>query len=75
MESKSQRFVRLAEKRTNKIISMVRLLGNCSNRSNYEYSERQVQQIFDALFQEIEDAKKKFSSLSETKGRFNLRAD
>jgi len=75
METKNQKFVRIAEKRTNKIISMIRLLGNCSNRSNYDYSEKQIQQIFDALSQEIEDAKKKFSSGNEKRGKFNLRVD
>ena len=31
-ETKREKFVRMAEARTIKIISMVRLLGNCSNR-------------------------------------------
>lgn len=31
-ESKRDRFVRIAEARTNKIIDMIQLLGNCSNR-------------------------------------------
>ena len=39
-ESKREKFVRMAEARTIKIISMVRLLGNCSNRLAYEYSEK-----------------------------------
>lgn len=32
-ESKRDKFVRLAEARTNKIIDMLQLLGNCSNTS------------------------------------------
>ena len=36
-ETKREKFVRMAEARTIKIISMVRLLGNCSNRLAYEY--------------------------------------
>ncbi len=35
-ETKREKFVRMAEARTIKIISMVRLLGNCSNRLAYE---------------------------------------
>jgi len=31
-ESKRDRFVRLAEARTNKIIDMLQLLGNCAKR-------------------------------------------
>ena len=29
METKEERFVRIAEARTNKIINMIQLLGNC----------------------------------------------
>ena len=42
-ESKRDRFVRLAENRTNKIINMVQLLGNCANTSIYEYSDTDVE--------------------------------
>ena len=35
MESKKERFVRIAEARTNKIIDMIRLLGNCSSKATY----------------------------------------
>ena len=37
METKREKFVRLVEARTNKIIAMIRLLGNCSNKANYDY--------------------------------------
>ena len=39
METKNDRFVRIAEARTNKIIDMIRLLGNCSNKASYDYSK------------------------------------
>ena len=42
MNEKRERFVRVAESRTNKIIEMIRLLGNCSNKSNYEYDEKDI---------------------------------
>ena len=35
-ESKRDRFERVAVARVNKITAMLRLLGNCSNSSNYE---------------------------------------
>ena len=44
-QEKSQRFKRVAEARTNKIIESIRLLGNCSNRSNYEYTDKEVKEI------------------------------
>ena len=35
-ETKREKFMRLAEARTNKIIDMIQLLGNCSNQNQYE---------------------------------------
>ena len=48
-ESKKEKFIRLAEARTNKILNMMRLLGNCSNKNNYEYTEQDIQKIFKTL--------------------------
>ena len=61
-ETKREKFVRMAEARTIKIISMVRLLGNCSNRLAYEYSEKDVNKIFSAIESAVVDAKKRFKS-------------
>lgn len=61
-ESKREKFVRMAEARTIKIISMVRLLGNCSNRLAYEYSDKDVTKIFTAIETAVADAKKRFKS-------------
>lgn len=62
MESKRDRFVRIAEARTNKIISMIRLLGNCSNKASYEYSEADIQKMFATIDRELKATKQKFSS-------------
>ena len=48
-ETKRDKFVRLAEARTNKIISMIRLLGNCSNSRIYEYSREDIKKIFSTI--------------------------
>ena len=44
-ETKEERFIRLAEARVNKILSMMRLLGNLSSTGFYQYSRDQVEQI------------------------------
>ena len=73
-ESKRERFVRLAETRTNKIINMVQLLGNCSNTSAYEYTEADIEQIFSAIEASVREAKKKFTKTETTKiTRFTLK--
>ena len=73
METKRDKFVRLAEARTNKIISMLQLLGNCSNTSAYDYSQQDVDKIFSAIENEVREAKKKFNKTESKKGsRFTL---
>lgn len=73
-ESKREKFVRLAEARTNKIIDMLQLLGNCSNTSVYEYTQKDIDQIFGAIELELREAKKKFSKTESIKStRFVLK--
>ncbi len=72
-EDKRSKFVRIAESRTNKIINMIRLLGNCSSKSTYDYTDKDVDKIFTALKAELDDAKKRFqSSDSRRSGEFKL---
>ena len=72
METKRDKFVRLAEARTNKIIDMIRLLGNCSNKSNYDYTDADVQKIFSTLEKELKNAKLKFSMSEVEEDKFRL---
>lgn len=73
-ESKREKFVRLAEARTNKIIDTIQLLGNCSNTSAYEYTQQDVDQIFAAIEAEIREAKKKFAKTESVRSsKFSLK--
>lgn len=72
-ETKREKFVRLAETRTNKIIDMLQLLGNCSNSSAYDYSQEDVDKIFSAIESEVKEARKKFNKIESKKStRFTL---
>ena len=72
-ETKRQKFVRLAESRTNKIIDMLQLLGNCSNSSAYDYTQEDVDKIFSAIESEVKEARKKFNKIESNKSkRFTL---
>jgi len=73
MENKRERFVRIAETRTNKILDMVRLLANCANKSNYDYNEEDVKQIFTAIEKEVKNAKNAFLGLESTEEKFTLK--
>ena len=72
METKREKFVRLAEARTNKIIDMIRLLGNCSNKSNYDYTDTDIQKIFLAIDKELKNTKLKFSVSDVVDDKFRL---
>jgi len=72
-ENKRERFVRLAEARTNKILDMLKLLGNCSSKANYDYSDEDVRKIFGTLERELKNTRAKFSSSDNRKEeRFTL---
>ena len=72
-ETKRAKFVRIAEARTNKIIDMLQLLGNCSNANAYDYTQKDVDKIFNAIESEVREAKKKFSKMESKKStRFTL---
>lgn len=72
-ETKNERFIRIAEARTNKIINMINLLSNCSNKNNYEYTDEDVKKIFLAIENELKIAKHKFENAGIEKKEFKLR--
>ena len=71
-ESKHDKFVRLAETRTNKIMDLIRLLRNCSNTATYEYSHDEVERIFQAIESEIKETKKSFQRVGKKNKKFSL---
>lgn len=66
-DDKKDRFIRIAENRTNKIIKMIKLLGNCANKSAYDYNNEQVQKIFSAIEKELKITKAKFADRDDDK--------
>ncbi len=71
METKNEKFKRIAENRVNRIIDQIRVLGNLSNTSNYEYSMDEVNQIFKTIEVELANTKEMFELANEK--RFKLR--
>lgn len=71
-ESKRERFIRIAEARTNKILDMIQLLGNCANKSTYEYTEKDVTEIFNSIDKELKVAKMKFTTANDKARKFRL---
>ncbi len=72
IETRPQKFTRLAEQRVNSILDKIRLLGQLSNRSNYEYTDAQVEMIFKAIQKDLSAVKLKFREGSNGRKRFSL---
>lgn len=62
---KAAKFIELANKRVNKAIKDMQLVGNLSNKQNYDYSEEQARKIVRALQQELDHIKQGFLSGEE----------
>ena len=72
MKEKRERFKRIAENRTNKILEQIRLLGNCSNKHNYDYTDEDIKKIFSVIENELKEAKLKYTSQAN-KEKFKLK--
>lgn len=71
-ETNREKFVRIAEARTQKIIDTIRLLGNCSNSYVYEFTAKDVDKIFSTIENELRIAKQKFTGNGGKDSRFKL---
>ena len=60
-KDKSEKFRTLAEKRVTSALKQMKLIGNLSSRSNYSYTEEQVEMILKALKQGVKDVERRFS--------------
>ena len=69
-ETKQERFKRVATKRTNEVLEKIRILGNCANKSTYEFTEEEVNKIFTEIEKQLKMTKLKF--LSGRRERFKL---
>ena len=72
-ESDRDKFVRLATKRVNNALKAIQLIGNLSNRTNYDFTDNDVEKIFSALTNEIRNSRERFKASSAKKNSgFNL---
>ena len=56
------KFIRLAEKRINKVAKQLQLIGNLSNKTNYAYSDEEVEKMFDYVDSCVQLARERFKS-------------
>ena len=74
MRNKRKKFIELAEKRVNKALKQLQLIGNLSNKRNYEYDQSDYRKIFRAIDEEVKSMKQKFIDADkDDKSKFKLR--
>lgn len=71
-ETKADAFKRLGNKRVKAALDKIRLVGNLSNRSSYEYTDEQVAKIEDTLMQEVSRVINKFRRHTDDGPKFEL---
>ena len=64
-EEKRAKFEELAEKRAAKIMDAVRVLGNLSDKGNYDYTPEHVEAVFGAIDKAVTAAKDEFLGKSQ----------
>jgi hypothetical protein len=72
-DRKHAKFRELAEKRTNKALEAIRLIGNLSNRQVYVYDESEVRKVVKALRDAVSEVESRFGkSTGRGNGEFKF---
>lgn len=70
---KEERFHKIAEARTNRVIDDLRLLSNCANKNNYSYTKEEVSQMIKAIDDAVRSLKAAFESKDNDGKSFTFR--
>ena len=60
VESRNERFRRLAATRGDRLIREIALLGNLANQKNYEYTMAEVEELFSPIEDELREVRALF---------------
>lgn len=70
---KRERFEKVASNRVQKVIDFLGLIGNCSNKNNYEYTEKDVELMFKEINRAVKEARVMYDKeLNKTKTGFKF---
>lgn len=73
--TRRERFTKVASTRVQKIIDMLNLLQNCSNKNNYEYTEEDVNKMFAVINKALKDAKSAYTRELNKSGKKEFNFD
>ncbi len=66
-EDRVSRFKRVAQRRTENVLNSLRVLGNCANKSTYQYTEEDIAKIFRAIEEQLRLSKSEFKFIRRKK--------
>ena len=72
VDEKRKKFVDFAEKRVNKALKSISLIGNIANKNYYRYYEKDVEKIFKAIKAETSDIEARFKTGRSGERNFKL---
>lgn len=64
---KQERFKRVASKRVQTVIDTLRLIRNCANRNNYDYTEEDVEKMFTAMDRAMKETRAAYRNTTNAK--------
>lgn len=68
-----ERFESVAARRTQKLLDLLDILGNCSNKSNYEYTDEDVRKMFTAIENKTKNIKALFGNAISKEEKNNFK--
>ncbi len=71
-ESKSEKFMRLAPPRVDKILNGIASLKKLSVKGSYEYTPEQTEKIFSAIKNALDDCEEAFKPKEKTTSGFSF---
>ena len=72
MDKRRENFKRLAVSRTNEVLRRLKILGNCANRSHYDYTQEEIGRVFSEIDKRVREAKAKFTFPERSNKEFKL---
>lgn len=66
-ESKADKFLRLAPPRVDKVLSAINSLKKLSAHGSYEYTQEQVDKMFDSIRKKVDECEAAFKPKSDEK--------
>jgi hypothetical protein len=59
-ETKADKFVRLKDARLTRVMDAIRILGNITNKRDYDYTEEQALEVVDGLYDRVDEVAEGF---------------